>query len=110
MRRKGYGNRSVCLSVCPSVRLSVTTLTATYLVYESKVRCYKVPYSVPNACILWISLKTFRSPALASFAGARLLDFSPSDLVLFIREVIILYTLYMVCMLVMVVVYNNATS
>jgi hypothetical protein len=44
-------------------------------------------------------------PALASFADAKLLDFSPSDLaysyiiyVLFIREVIILYTLYTVCM------------
>jgi hypothetical protein len=70
---------------------SVTTLTATYLVYESKVWCYnyKVPYGVPNACIVWISLKTLLSPALASFADAKLFDFSPSDL-LFIREVIIL--------------------
>jgi hypothetical protein len=53
--------------------------TATYLVYESKVRSYKVPCSVLNACILWISLKTLCSPALASFADAKLLDFSPND-------------------------------
>ena len=35
----------VVLCVC----LSVTTLAATYLVYESKLLCYKVPYGVPNA-------------------------------------------------------------
>ena len=35
--REGYGSRSVC--VCVSVCLSVTTLTATYLVYDSKMRC-----------------------------------------------------------------------
>jgi hypothetical protein len=36
----------VVLCVYLSVCLSVTTLTATYLIYESKVRCYKatVPY------------------------------------------------------------------
>jgi hypothetical protein len=57
------------------------------------VRCYKVPYGVSNPSIVWISLKTLHSPALSSFAGAKLLDFSPSDLaynVLFICEVIIL--------------------
>ena len=30
------------------VILSVTTLAATYLVCESNLRCYKVPYDVPN--------------------------------------------------------------
>ena len=35
----------VVLCVC----LSVTTLAATYLVYESKLLCCKVPYGVPNA-------------------------------------------------------------
>jgi hypothetical protein len=70
------------------------------------VQCYNimVPYCVPNECIVWISLKTLRSPALASFADAKLLDFSPSDLaynVLFIHEVIILlHTLYMVCIII----------
>jgi hypothetical protein len=38
----------VFLSVC----VSVTILTATYLTYESQVRCYKVPYGVPNARIV----------------------------------------------------------
>ena len=48
------------------VSVSVTKLAATYLVCESKVRFYKVPYGIPNAL-------------LASFANAKLLDFSPSD-------------------------------
>ena len=39
----------VGLSVCLSVCLSVTTLAATYLVCESNLQCYKVPYGVPNA-------------------------------------------------------------
>ena len=38
---EGYCSRSVCLSV--------TTLTATYLVCESKLRCYNIPYGIPNA-------------------------------------------------------------
>ena len=42
-----------------SVCLSVTKLMATYLVCESKMWCYKVPYGVPNALFVWISLKTF---------------------------------------------------
>ena len=33
----------------------VTTLAATYLVCESKVGCYKVPYGVSNTRIVWIS-------------------------------------------------------
>ena len=32
----------LCVYVC--VFLSVTKLAAIYLIYESKVRCYKVPY------------------------------------------------------------------
>ena len=42
---EGYCSRSVCPSVC----LSVTTLTVTYLVCESKLRYYMVPYDVPNS-------------------------------------------------------------
>ena len=55
--------------------VSVTELTATYLVCESKVRRYKIPYGVPNACIVWISPKTLCSPVLASFADSKVLDF-----------------------------------
>ena len=51
--------------------LSVTVLAATYLVYKSQVRHYKVPYGVSNVCIVWISLKTLCSPNLASFASNR---------------------------------------
>ena len=69
--REGYGSRSVCVSV--------TKLAATYLVCESKMQLCKVPYGVPNTRILWISLKTLCSPVLASFADAKLLDFSPAS-------------------------------
>ena len=64
--------RSVCLSVC----LSVTTLAATYLVFESNLRCCKVPYGVPNSRFVWISPKTLCSPVLASFTDSKLLDFA----------------------------------
>ena len=47
--REGYGSRSVCVYVC--VCLSVTMLTATYLICESKMRCYKVPYGLPEGMI-----------------------------------------------------------
>ena len=57
--RKGYGSRSVSLSV--------TTLAATYLVCESNLQCYKVPYGLPNAWFVWILPKTLYSPVLASF-------------------------------------------
>ena len=43
---EGYSGHSVC--ICESV----TTLTATYLVRESKVLFYKVYYGIPNACIV----------------------------------------------------------
>ena len=61
--REGYCSRSVCL------------LTAAYLVCESKVWFCTVPSNVPNACIVWILLKMPYSPALASFADSKLLDF-----------------------------------
>ena len=48
----------VVLCVC----LSVTKLTATYLVCESKVLDYKVPYDVPKAWFMWISPKTLCLP------------------------------------------------
>ena len=65
--REGYGSHSVCLSV--------TKLAAIYLVYKSKLQCYMIPYGIPNACIVWIPLKTLCSPVLASFADSKLLDF-----------------------------------
>ena len=61
-----------------SVCLSVTKLAATYLVCKSKLRCYTILYGVPNACIVWISLKTLCLPVLTSFADGKLLDFSLS--------------------------------
>ena len=72
----------VILCIC----VSVTTLTATYLVCESKVQFYKVPYSVPNACIVYISLKMLCSPALASFADPKLLDFQHSTFYLCVKS------------------------
>ena len=72
----------VVLCVC----VSVTKLTATYLVYESKMWFCTVPSSVPNACIMWISLKTPCFPALASFADAKLLDFRHSTFYLYIKS------------------------
>ena len=53
-----------------SVCSSLTKLAATYLVCESKVQCYNVPYGVQNAWIVWISLSV-----LASFADFKLVDF-----------------------------------
>ena len=64
----------VTVVVC--VCLSVTELTASYLVCKSKMRCYKVPYDIPNAGFVWISLRTLCSPVLVSFADSKLLDFS----------------------------------
>ena len=65
---EGYGSHSVYLSV--------TKLAATYPVCKPELRCYMVPYGVPNACIVWIPLKTLCSPVLVSFADCKLLDFS----------------------------------
>ena len=61
---KGCGSSSVCVSV------SITKLTAIYLICESKVQIYKVPYSVLNACIMWTSPKMLCLPVLASFADS----------------------------------------
>ena len=58
---KGYGSRSV-------YGLSVIALAATYLIYKSQVRCYKVPYGILNTCIVWILLETLCFPVLVSFA------------------------------------------
>ena len=58
--REGYGS-------C-SVSVSVTALAATYLVYTSKVRWYRVSCRLLNVCIVWILLKTFCSGDMASFA------------------------------------------
>ena len=57
---KGYGSRSVCLSVC----LSVTTLAATYLVFKSQVKCHWVLHDVFDGWIVWILLKMLCSKVL----------------------------------------------
>ena len=90
--REGYGSYSVCVCIC----VSVTTLTATYLVCESKMWFYKVPYGVPNVCIVYISLKMLCSPALASFADAKLLNFRYSTFYLYVKSC--MSSAYMVCM------------
>ena len=57
--------------------------------------CYKVPYGISNACIMWILLKM---PVLASFADAKLLDFpQATHNVLFICKIRIQLALYTVC-------------
>ena len=67
--------------------MSVTKLATTYLVCESEVQCYKVSYGTPNACIVWISLKTFFSSVSVSLADAKLLDLtSDSSIILHIME------------------------
>ena len=60
----------VVLCVCRC--LSVTKLAAAYIVCESKMWCYKVPYGVP---IVWISLKTLCLPVLALFADSKFFTF-----------------------------------
>ena len=67
---EGYGSHSLC--VC----LSVIVLAATYFVYKSQVRCYKVPCGISMLCIVWSSLKTLVSPVLESFAYNRCLPHS----------------------------------
>jgi hypothetical protein len=58
----------VALSVC----VSVTTLTATYLVCESKLQCCKVPCGVPNTCYVDFA----ENVLFTRFADDKLLDFS----------------------------------
>ena len=53
----------VVLSVC----VSVTTLTAAYLVYMSKVRQYTISCKLLKICIVWTSLKMFCSGDVALF-------------------------------------------
>jgi hypothetical protein len=99
MRRKGYGSRSVCLSV--------TTLTATYiprLRVESAVLQGSLQRSKRMYCVDFTEKASFGSFGVINFADAKLLDLSPSNIaysVLFIREVIILYTISMYVMVVM---------
>ena len=68
---EGYGSRFMCVCLC----LSDTKLAATYFVCESKGRCYKVPYGIPNTQFVWISPKMLCSPVLASFTESKLLNF-----------------------------------
>jgi hypothetical protein len=42
----------VVLCVCLCVYLLRAELAATYLIFESKVQCYEVPYGVPNVISL----------------------------------------------------------
>ena len=48
--------------------VSVTALAATYLAYMSKVRRYTVSCRLLKICIVWTSLKTFRSGDMALLA------------------------------------------
>ena len=54
----------VSLCVC----LSVTAVTATYLVRKAKVRYHMVLYSDLQICNMWLSLKTLLSKVMALFA------------------------------------------
>ena len=48
--------------------MCVTALVATYLVYMSKVTMYTVSCWLLNICIVWTSLKKFRSGDMALLA------------------------------------------
>ena len=52
------------------------------------MRFCTVPSSVPNACIVWILLKMPYSPALASLADTKLLDFQYSIATFYLYVVI----------------------
>ena len=67
----------VVLGVCVSVSYQASCYIRRLPVQFGKVWCYKVPYGIPNTCIVWIYPKTLCSPVLASFADSKLLDFSP---------------------------------
>ena len=58
----------VVLCVCLSFCVSITTLAATYLVYMLKSRWRSASYVIFYTCIVWISLKTFHSEVLVTFA------------------------------------------
>ena len=58
----GIGKTTFCIAVCEDWADGKIfqdwfscTLAATYLVCESNLRCYMVPYDVPNAWFVWIS-------------------------------------------------------
>ena len=53
--REAYGSWFVC--VCACVYLSVTVLTATYIILKSKVRYHRGLHGVLNICNVWLSLK-----------------------------------------------------
>ena len=61
--RKGYSSRSVIVSVC----VSVTMLTATYLVFSSKFTCHLAFCAAFKVYIMWISAKTLCSKVMATF-------------------------------------------
>ena len=69
--------RVTVVVLCVCVCLSVTSLTATYRICESQVRCYKVPYGIPNAWFVWISPKTLCSSVLAIICSWPLLSTLP---------------------------------
>ena len=63
MRSEGYSRQFVCVCVCVCVCvsvvcLSITALTATYLICKAKVRYHRILYGVLQICNVWISLKT----------------------------------------------------
>ena len=59
---------TLCVCVCVCVYLSVTALTATYIILKSKVRYQRGLHGVLNICNVWLSLKTLCSKVMASFA------------------------------------------
>ena len=56
----------LCVCVCMSVCLSVTTKSATYLIYTWKARYLRVLYGI---FVVWLSPKMLCSRIMASFAG-----------------------------------------
>ena len=69
--REGYGSWFVCVCVyvcvCVCVYLSVTALTATYIILKSKVRYHRDLHGVLNICNVWLPLKALYSKVMASF-------------------------------------------
>ena len=51
------------------VCLSVTTKSATYLIYTWKARYLRVLYGALKVFVMWLSLKMLRSRVMVSFAG-----------------------------------------
>ena len=59
--------RGTVVGLCVCVYLSVTALTATYIILKSKVRYHRGLHGVFNICNVWLSLKTLYSKVMASF-------------------------------------------